>query len=244
MANTGIIAPNQLSVQSAAAISGGGRITGNPPAFTLADLSQPGPNPQSIDQLAESTNPLVLQYPADTPPYFFKLDIFKFQRKDWLSVGQADPFAWIVLPLPTSMVDEGGVQYDTESLGALQGNLIGAANDLVQNGLNTYIGSNSISSAATNIATNAAGVAANKAVMASQTQALIAAAGASVNQFAVVLLRGPSYKKRAFSWKLSPETAAESETVRQIIQRLNNCSAPSLKGGQLMPAYRRNPHHH
>src|ERR1019366_8318026 len=101
------------------------------------------------------------------------------------------------------MIDEGGVSYDTESWGALQGNLIGAANDLVQNGLNTYIGSNSFSSAATNIATNAAGVAANKAVIASQTQALLAAAGAAVNQFQVIALRGPTFKKRAFSWKPS-----------------------------------------
>jgi hypothetical protein len=129
-----IVAPNQLSVQSVAAISGGGTIT-NAPAFTLADLSQPGPAPQSIDQTAESVNPLVLAYPADTPPYFFKLAVYKFQRKDWLSVGQADPISWIVLPLPIEMMDEGGVDYNTEPLGALQGNLIGAANALVQQGL-------------------------------------------------------------------------------------------------------------
>ena len=58
-----------------------------------------------------------------------------------------------------------------------------------------------------------------------------------MNQFQAVCLQGPQYKKRAFSWKLSPKTPAESEIVRQIIQRLNNCSAPSLKGGLLGSAF-------
>lgn len=227
-----IIKPNSLSTSSVAPIPGGGPAFQNGPSFSLANLSPPGPSPEMTEQLAASANPQVLAYPADSPPYFFQLAISKYQRADWLAVGDATPFAWIVLPLPNSMLDEGGVDYDIEALGAAQGNALQALS--LQNDI--------LSQATVETALKAGvGEAQQAFVKATNSAALLAAAGTAVNQFMTVCLKGPTYKTRSFSWKFSPKTPAESETLRQIIQRLNNCSAPFLTNSTLGSAFFRWP---
>jgi hypothetical protein len=215
--NNTLIAPNQLSTRSVAAINGGGQITGNPPAFTLADLSQPGPPPQTIDQTGPTSQ--VLRYPADLPPYYFFLKIYKYSRASWLSVGTENPVAWIALPLPSSMIDARQVNFDIQPLGAMSAALLDASLKAMNANL---------AGAAGSLVKGAVGTGAQALAETAQATQLLNVAGAAINEFRSVMLQGPDYNRRTFSWRFSPETAAESETLRQIIQLLNNCISPSL----------------
>jgi hypothetical protein len=212
-----IIAPNQLSTQSVAAINGGGKITGNPPKFSLADMSQPGPPPQSIDVTGPTNQTLV--YPADLPPYYFMLTVYKYSRASWLSVATDAPVAWIALPLPASMIDARQVLYDVQELGVLAAAALNAGEN---------IASGNLAAAGGNLVGGAIGKAAQAIADVAQATQLLNVAGAAVNQFRSVMLQGPDYNRRVFSWKFSPKTQAESETLRQIIQLLNNTISPSI----------------
>jgi len=52
--------------------------------------------------------------------------------------------------------------------------------------------------------------------------------GATVNQFMVMMLRGPEFRELQFTWHFSPKTAEESATLRDIISKINASMAPDL----------------
>jgi hypothetical protein len=58
-------------------------------------------------------------------------------------------------------------------------------------------------------------------------------AGFAVNQFFVVLMKGPTYKEYTFHWRLMPRNAGESDTIRNIITTLNNAAAVGLTESKL-----------
>jgi hypothetical protein len=196
--------------------------------ITLADLTGPGAAPQALLDNQLSTIQSVLRYPSDLPPYYFKLAVSDYKRDTWLSVGQLVPSAWIALPLPQSMVDEHQVSYDTEPLTAAGNAILQATKAAVNSGMNM----GALQAAVGSLGNNAPGIAAQIAAsLAGPTPGrVLAAAGAVINEFMTVMLKGPSYKRRQFVWKFSPKNAAESATLRAIIQRLNNSAAPGING--------------
>ena len=100
----------------------------------MADLTPPGAPPQSSLDNQLTTINSVMKYPADLPPYYFKMAISDYKRDSWLSVGQLVPKAWVALPLPQSIVDENQVQYDTEPLGIAGNAILSATRDAVNAG--------------------------------------------------------------------------------------------------------------
>lgn len=64
----------------------------------------------------------VLRYPADTPKYYIRLDVYRYGNRDNaltvnpLSLGQS-----IILPLPKRLVDSHDVRYETFSIGPVSG---------------------------------------------------------------------------------------------------------------------------
>lgn len=63
--------------------------------------------------------------------------------------------------------------------------------------------------------------------------------GYSPNQFFTVLLKGPTFKRNEFIWKLSPNSPDEAMAINKIIRKLNNAMAPGLFAGGLMFSFPR-----
>ena len=61
--------------------------------------------------------------------------------------------------------------------------------------------------------------------------------GLAQNPFLTVLFKSPTFKRHSFSWKLSPNSADESNTLRDIIQTFRSNMLPALSpnvGGTLL----------
>jgi hypothetical protein len=52
--------------------------------------------------------------------------------------------------------------------------------------------------------------------------------GLTANQFLVLLLKGPTYKKHEFTWKLAPKNARESFIIKEAVANINNWMAPGI----------------
>lgn len=64
----------------------------------------------------------VTRYPADTPKYYFKLNVNRFQTRDnLLTVRPLSLKKSIILPLPERLVDMHTVKYDVVQMGTAQG---------------------------------------------------------------------------------------------------------------------------
>jgi hypothetical protein len=58
-----------------------------------------------------------------------------------------------------------------------------------------------------------------------------AVGGFSINQFQVVLLKGPKYKSFQFDWAFSPRNVNESNALQQIIVALQDATSPVMGQG-------------
>jgi len=52
--------------------------------------------------------------------------------------------------------------------------------------------------------------------------------GMAKNNFQVIMLKGPSYKKHEMNWKLAPKSQTESDELKKMINQINNWSAPGI----------------
>jgi hypothetical protein len=180
----------------------------NRPVTTLADLSPSGLPPSMVVRPTAGTSS-VFRYPDDTPPYYFKMRIQRYQRAGWLSIGRLDPEATIILPLPQKMVDDHQVEYELVALQEL---------GLVMNGVPN------------NTADALAGLGAQLGhdLTGRGGQALAQYWGYAINNFLTVMLKGPTYKRRDFVWHVSPKTEQESIHLRDIISLINRSMSPAL----------------
>lgn len=176
-----------------------------------------------------------LQFPSDRAKYYMTLGLHDYSRSpsDLMGVivqamGKLNITNTITLPLPQQMIDSHSVNYAEEALG--QG--LGASTEGSTSLINAMAGNMS------NVTQGLAGILGAGASTFLQgikdftglnapalTQAL---AGVAPNQFLTILLKGPQYKKHSFTWKLSPRNEGESESIRRIIELLNNSMAPGM----------------
>ncbi len=216
------------------------------PYVTFGDLS-PSTNPQTkLDNQTPNAGVSVLRFPSELPRYYMTLSISDYHRSGWMNVGTTSETARIVLPLPSTMVDNQHIRYDTESIGAVGALSVSVLNDAKKawetgnfdtvEGIGKTLGGvagAAASSIKENILKHYQSV--GSGIIQQHTGALgkglAALSGMTVNDFLTVMMKGPSYKVREFIWRFSPQTADESETLRKIIQLTNNKSAPSLPGG-------------
>jgi len=56
-------------------------------------------------------------------------------------------------------------------------------------------------------------------------------AGLAPNAFQTIIFDRPEYKKHQLKFKLSPRTFKESESIRDIIIKINNAMSPDISGG-------------
>jgi hypothetical protein len=173
-----------------------------------------------------------LQFPSDTPKYFFGVGINSYSRSSAFAfnVGLATS---IILPMPKQIVDTDQVQYEQEELqsagGAALSGMIGASGqDVAGNAKNALA------------AMGAAGLQAGRAIIQDLFNVNIGGAtqgftGAALNPYTTVLLKGPVYKKHDFTWTLSPRNSSESESIRKIIKELKNAMYVEAGAGYFGP---------
>lgn len=165
------------------------------------------------------------QFPQDLPKEFMKLSLQTFSMSGFGMQPKLGGGSTICLPMPKQLVDSHSVGYKQEAIGSVTGNLMNAIPGMGGGDAAGDIG-NAIVAGATNIASKFF----STAIGIDPVQAGLAKAGLAPNQFLTVMLTGPQYKKHDLSWTLSPRNKKESESIRKIIQVLNNSMAPSLSG--------------
>lgn len=176
----------------------------------------------------------VYRFPEDTPNYYMQLPISTYMRADWRSVGVTTEIARIIFPLPQTMVDNHNVRYDISDIGIAGGVGLDLMNGKFSDAaLMTGIGAGK---GALGLAASETGIAGQLATKAGR--AVLGAAGVAVNDFMTVMLKGPDYKRRDFIWRFSPKNAKETNSLRQIIQLINNSMAPSLLGSTASTFFR------
>lgn len=212
--------PNVKAGTSTAVIfndAGAPVVSGAGPTFTLADLTGASINPQNaIDASVGENSPLRVQFPSDLPPYFIKMSIGAYQRSSWAEIGSITSQATVVLPMPIQILDRQTTSYATEPLHIVGGLTMGMmAGDTGALGSGWDIAKGVAQST---VVANAGQVG----------QALLAASGRAINDFLTVMLKGPTYKKWTFTWKLSPKTPGETQTLIRLRKLLSDAQAPGL----------------
>jgi hypothetical protein len=212
------------------------------PVVTGADLNQGSTTPStSIPQTRSGEEYVEARVPLDTPPYYTLIKINHYRRASWREVGALDLESGVIFPFPQGMVDNQNLSYEIQPLGLMAG----MGFDAIASGTNAITGANGIQDAIGRLSRSAAQSAANAniaggagdiagAIAAEAAgrfgDAVLVAAGISVNDFMTVMFRGPNYHRRDFMWRFVPRSAQESDMLRRAILILKTAAAPSLAG--------------
>lgn len=165
-----------------------------------------------------------LQFPQDLPKHYMTLLLQKFETQQGLGKTTLSGGSSIYLPVPKQMQDQHTVNYEQKEIGNVTGQITDA---LTGGSLSNFFQAlkNAGGAAGGNFAAGLFG-----AFNINAADAARAATGMAPNQFLTVLLKGPQYKKHELAWTLSPKNVRESESIRAIIQKLNNAMAPGTSG--------------
>jgi hypothetical protein len=177
-------------------------------------------------------------FPNDLDQYgaWINIEFTEYKRKSIFSSVFSNPQGGIRLPLPKGMTDKFGVKYGEQNqdpaVGAgIEGAL--AANDSgkgVGGILATGAAAAVAGKAASGVLSGISGLAGKVGLNASPGE-ILQLGGLAQNPFLTVLFQQPSFKRFSFSWKLSPTTPAESETLNTIIRKFKYHMLPGLQPG-------------
>jgi hypothetical protein len=134
----------------------------------------------------------------------------------------------IRLPIPTNLVEQTSVSYSKAELGSVAGAVVDTLSPNGSRNANTNAGA---------IASGVAvGAVQNLTTAAERLSGIpIGAAASSLtgitpNPFQTVLFKSPEFRSHAFSWRFSPTSSQESETLYNIINTFKYHSLPGLLG--------------
>lgn len=197
-----------------------------------------GQSPQEIiaKNATESSQIQRYQFISDNPKFYICIGVQKYARLNAMQVAKGNSIAQIILPLPQQLNDTQFVQYTPTELknagaAAVAGlateynNLIGrdtsgldptaGGSNIVGNiaaGLGKFLGNSIVGGGAVDQISNVAS----------------AITGLTMNQFQVLLLKGPTYKKHEMTWKISPKNLRESFGLKNMVADVNNWMAPGI----------------
>lgn len=167
-----------------------------------------------------------LRYPLDLPPYWMSLKVQNYSRTSWNSIGVLVTDGAVSFPMADGLIDAHSIAYEEVPLGWAGGAVLGFQTPS-QDQLN-QIGLQQTATGALMRAGVAAADAIGGSVIKGGVSGALAKFGLAVNQFLVVMLRGPTYKVRQFQWHFSPKDSSETEALRKIEMNLNNWMAPNI----------------
>lgn len=219
--------PNKDAVASAGALRGA--------SVTKSKFSDNFVRPQPIRETARPTGkkapPGVLQYPLDIGEYFIT---FTFKEKKRISPGappQAITNTTIHLPMPPQLVETFGMQYADVKRGVLVGALADTVAKEIGSGASAAQVGKTLGTKTAGLATSpgAAMYAARKATGISDTlgAAVDEATGTVLNPYQALVFQGVSLRQHSFSYKFSPNSSAESEALKKIINKFKEVMHPA-----------------
>ena len=171
----------------------------------------------------------ILVYPKDPPKYIMTFSIQQYNRASYNQIGQyvASGYPGIALPLPDAMHNLNESSWSEQDSGLIQ--LAAAGLEVAAGGAASILGKipavGQLQKSATGIPGLGGLVAAGSEVVGTGLQAF---AGATPNQFQVMLFRGPKYKQHDFTWTLSPQNFQEADIIRMICLTVQNAMAPTI----------------
>ena len=208
-----------------------------PTDFKGAGSSSIGKNGQTPEEARRANGNYkydTMVYPADIK-YMTLFSFYKYERFSLSESPKSIPIATIALPMPSNLVEQFSVDYDTPSLGPV----VGAATDAVINAFRP--GGGGFSSLAPKDFASAGKVAAEVAGAAGMNalKSLPAggetlfnvtsiAAGVAPNPHLAVIFRNIGLREHSFSYKFAPNSEAELLLLKRIVKQLKHSMLPGM----------------
>lgn len=209
----------------------------NPASITRADIVGPARRNSLLNVEAPAGRVSNLKFPTNLGPHYMNIGISKSNRRTTIYSLAAilpgitqnvnsinDTETYVTLPLPENIKDVTQIAY-SESPVVGGANALQALGSAVENFIGPLGNFNRIQRTMSDRFTGAAGGAVGDLTGPIYNE-VIARTGVTPNQMLTVLLQGPRYKEHTFSWKLYPRNRAESEMIRNIINKLKISSRP------------------
>lgn len=165
-------------------------------------------------------------FPSDlNSNYYLMFNFCEYTREDLNSIGSAPTIAQVRLPVPTSLTDSYGINYNEEDLNtavgagasaALGGDLLGLGGIAAATGGIEALSKTGIGGALLNSTVGAAAS---------------AMTGVSLNPFTTVMFKSPQYKQYNFSWRLFPKNNTEAIAIKNISTLIRYHMLPDRSGG-------------
>jgi hypothetical protein len=206
-----------------------------------------GGNPNTIVQAAAAAaSGATVRIPLDTPQYWMKMELNTYKRQSWDKVGDLTPHTTIILPLPLDIKDIKVVHYENQPLGVAGALSLGAAAQFINNQgqLDTAKGREAAARLAAAVARGGdltgEELALQAAIVAGRVAAgatgnlgagVMAGLGVAVNDFMVMMLKGPMFKKYSYTWKISPKSEQESNMLSRFYKLIQEAKSPGLPSG-------------
>jgi hypothetical protein len=182
-------------------------------------------------QQAATGAPKRYEFLQDEPRFFVSMGVGDFKRLGPFDVAKTTNLGQVVLPIPAGLMDSNHVEYSTEELKDAGAAAVAAAGGAKEGG-NVAGASATVAGIGAGAVASATGAAVSKALGGGNVnEAAAQIFGLTKNNFQVISLKGPAYKKHEMNWKLAPKSQAESDAIRDMIIQLNNWAAPGLMAG-------------
>jgi hypothetical protein len=191
-------------------------------------------NPTGVQGATTNPNAAVvgggggLTYPGTLPPYYMQINVQQYQRTSVLAPATLAGSQIIQLPLPENLLDETRVSYTEKENNAL----VGALYDAFSATRNQHGGQ--AAGGVTGIAKQmggVAGVGALNTIIPGAGSAIAAGLGVAGNPYLIVEFQSSNFKQHTFNWIFSPDSPAESASLKAIIDVLRKFMLPNLLGG-------------
>lgn len=196
----------------------------SPTSFSSRQLAQhQGINPQSKTQQSQSSTKgnTILSFPSDlsSTKYFMTFNFANYQRPNALTSNTTlSTIATINLPLPLGLNDNTTADWGTASSG-----ITGDALNAIQNSGTEKMSTTAIDSAKTVVSKSLAKITGGNDILSTVT-------GQTPNPVTAAIFSNIEFRHFQFSWMFAPKTAAESSTLRTIINTIKSLHLAQLTG--------------
>lgn len=185
----------------------------------------------SKKQKEATGSPQRYNFLEDEPRFFVSIGVGDFKRLGPFEVAKTSTLGQIVLPIPAGITDANHVDYSPEELGDAGGAAL-AAGTAGREGAKPGEAGALVAGISAGATASALGAAASKIIGGGNVAGTAAQlTGLTKNNFQVIMLKGPSYKKHEMNWKLAPKSQTESDELRKMINQINNWAAVGINFG-------------
>ena len=192
-----------------------------------------GADPQALidAETGETKVPLTYQFPADLPVHQFLMIFYEYNFDQKISMMKES----VVLPMPPSIVDKYGMEYNTTDMGttgAVAATALDMGIGLMRNPEKARQGDMSqteINQIVEDSITFGTAAIAQLNPFKDQINAPIEQAfGGIANPHAAILFKSMKLKEFEFTWKLYPQSKKEQSSLNNIIHLIRKRSHPSF----------------